>query len=474
MTIELSEWMHQALLIGLYYLSLKHILIIICDGGSCIMIEIGLLQRSDRMLGIQFEKLFGRFDYNVTFNSEGLTILTGPNGYGKTTILKSIEAIGKEFIGIMFFLKLDFRKIIVNFENDRNIVIEKVGNRLIINDILIPIEEKDFQNSFEDLMERRPYFSKIDENTWFDRRRGARITLNDYIIDLCTRGMRNAESDVNVKQFSDELINLLKKMKQLVGKICFIKEQRLIRENKNRYDEQEVVNVIEELPTRFRELMRNIQQDYSIVANKLDSTYPNRLFETEEGIAESDYKVKMQEMASKFEMLSKYDLSTMQEPVNFIFKEEHAKALKVYFEDFEVKYQVYEDFINKADLYTDIINHRLSFKTMKISKEFGISIIDENSKHLKLTQLSSGEKQEIVLFYDLIFETKKDILLLIDEPEISLHITWQKKFMDDLLRIIDYKGFNVIVATHSPQIINNHWDRQVDLGELYGKQLNKR
>lgn len=234
------------------------------------------------------------------------------------------------------------------------------------------------------------------------------------------------------------------------------------------------MNVIEELPIRFRELMQNVQQDYSMVANKLDSTYPNRLFETEEGIAESDYKIKMQEMALKFESLSKYDLSTMQEPVNFIFKEEHAKALKVYFDDFEVKYQVYEDFINKLDLYTDIINHRLSFKTMKISKEFGISLIDENDKYLTLTQLSSGEKQEIVLFYDLIFGTKKDVLLLIDEPEISLHITWQKKFMDDLLRIIDYKGFNVIVATHSPQIINNHWDRQVDLGELYGKQLNKR
>ena len=169
-------------------------------------------------------------------------------------------------------MKLDFKKITVNFENDCNIVIEKVGNRLIINDILIPIEEKDFQNSFEDLMERRPYFSRIDENTWLDRRRGARITLNDYISDLCTRGMRNAESDVKVKQFSDELINLLKEMKQLVGEICFIKEQRLIRENKNKYDEQEVINVIEELPTRFRELMRNIQQDYSIVANKLDST----------------------------------------------------------------------------------------------------------------------------------------------------------------------------------------------------------
>lgn len=100
--------------------------------------------------------------------------------------------------------------------------------------------------------------------------------------------------------------------------------------------------------------------------------------------------------------------------------------------------------------------------------------MDENQKQLRLNQLSSGEKQEIVLFYDLIFGTQENILLMIDEPEISLHITWQKKFMDDLLRIIIYKGINVIVATHSPQIINNHWERQIDLGELYGEQLDKK
>ena len=424
------------------------------------------------MLGIKFEKLFGRFDYDVIFNSEGLTILTGPNGYGKSTILKSIEAIGKEFVGVMFFMGLDFKKITVNFENGRDIVIEKKNSKLIINHITI--EGEVFQNDLEDIIDRRMKISRIDENRWFDRRRGIIFTPNDYISDLYTREMRNVEGEVDINVHSTELMDLLKEMKQLVGEIYFIKEQRLIRENKNRRDEQEVVNVIEELPTQFKELMQNVQQDYSMVANKLDSTYPNRLFETEEGISESDYKIKMQEMALKFESLSKYDLSSMQEPVNFIFKEEHAKALKVYFDDFEVKYHVYEDFINKLDLYTDIINHRLAFKTMRISKKFGISVVDENGKNLKLTQLSSGEKQEIVLFYDLIFGTKENVLLLIDEPEISLHIMWQKKFMDDLLRIIDYKGFNVIVATHSPQIINNHWDRQVDLGELYGKQLNKR
>ncbi|MPN35496.1 hypothetical protein SDC9_182994 [bioreactor metagenome] len=58
-------------------------------------------------------------------------------------------------------------------------------------------------------------------------------------------------------------------------------------------------------------------------------------------------------------------------------------------------------------------------------------------------------------------------MLLIDEPEISLHIAWQKMFMDDLIKIADYKGIKAIVATHSPQILNGHWENQIDLGELY-------
>ena len=91
-----------------------------------------------------------------------------------------------------------------------------------------------------------------------------------------------------------------------------------------------------------------------------------------------------------------------------------------------------------------------------------------------MNNLSSGEKQEIVLFYELIFESGNNELLLIDEPEISLHIVWQKMFMDDLLRIVKYKGINAIVATHSPQIINNHWERQIDLGEIYGEQFDKK
>ena len=430
------------------------------------------ITRSERMIAIHFEKLFGRFNYDVVLNKEGLTILTGPNGYGKSTILKSIEAIGNELLGIVYFFSLDFRKITVCFQNEKRVVIEKKEDSVIINDIRIDGEL--FRNGLEGIMERRPYFVRVDEDTWLDRRRGVRYSMNEYLAEIYFKEQNQRMIMDNSGVLPEEILSLLKNMKQLLGEVYFIREQRLIRESRNGRDEQEVVNIIEELPNKFRDLIGRVQQDYSAISNRLDSTYPNRLFDNEEEITEDEYKQKMQEMTDKFEKMSKYDLSTMQITANFIFKEEHAKALKIYFDDFDVKYGVYEDFIHKLELYTDIINNRLSFKKIKISKKYGIDIVDENGKRLRLNQLSSGEKQEIVLFYELIFGTQENVLLMIDEPEISLHITWQKKFMDDLLRIIEYKGINVIVATHSPQIINNHWDRQIDLGELYGKQLDKK
>lgn len=429
------------------------------------------------MISIHFENLFSRFDYDVELNKDGLTILTGPNGYGKSTILKSIEALSKGILGIKFFFELDFEKINLKFKSGDEINIEKKEKYLLIDDV--KFEEKKIIRFLTNIMDSNPYLTRFDENSWFDRRKGCRVTINDYksytnydfVGERIINGIRY-KKDLEV--LNQEYKCAIERIKRLVGNIYFIKEQRLIKEGRTVRDEQDVVNVIDGLPRAFIDLFNGVQQNYSAVANKLDSTYPYRLFNNEEIISETEYKLKIEAMSNKFEKLNKYGLTAAQNTVNFIFKDEHAKALKIYFDDFEEKYGVYKDFIMKLDLYTDIINNRLSFKQIKISGEKGIIVVDSNLKVLNLNQLSSGEKQEIVLFYELIFGTKENILLLIDEPEISLHIVWQKKFMDDLLRIIKYKKINVIVATHSPQIINNHWDRQIDLGELYGMQFNKK
>ena len=109
--------------------------------------------------------------------------------------------------------------------------------------------------------------------------------------------------------------------------------------------------------------------------------------------------------------------------------------------------------------------------TMELkSKEFkqvitGYRLILEREEFsIPLNALSSGEQNLLLMIFDLILDSQESSLILIDEPEISLHISWQNKFLKCIKEIRDNYLFDVIVATHSPDIIYDHWDWTVALG----------
>ncbi|NUF39479.1 AAA family ATPase, partial [Acinetobacter lactucae] len=80
--------------------------------------------------------------------------------------------------------------------------------------------------------------------------------------------------------------------------------------------------------------------------------------------------------------------------------------------------------------------------------------------------LSSGEQHLIILLGNLIFNTKFGTLILIDEPEISLHAAWQKKLLSLISEIANINKFNILIATHSFTLINGNWDNTIELAEL--------
>lgn len=441
------------------------------DNFSHLLLEI---KRGLNIMKIQFKGLFGRFDYTIEFKEDGLTIITGPNGFGKSTILNCIYQLHKEVEGIPYFFNLDFEEVIFFIHNKKKLKIVRRAGKLVINDKTDSIIDL---KGIERYFSRQPLYYKIDEYKWVNRRTSEVITLDKIIADeslldsyseenFIENGLPNrpisALVRMDLREFSKEL-----------GKVFYIREQRLVSEEFDRFDESRLKDEIKELPKKFKLLLDRNSSEYSSKSNELDSSYPIRLFNNKEAITKDEFNQKIELMTEKFQKLNKFDLSHIQDLSNLEFKEEFSKALKIYFDDFDEKYQIYENFINQLELFTDIINKKLNFKEIEISREKGISIKDTDfeGKQISLSQLSSGEKQEIILFYKLIFETPENTLLLIDEPEISLHIAWQKKFMDDLYKIIKFKKLNVIVATHSPQIINNHWENQIDLGELYGRQF---
>jgi len=69
----------------------------------------------------------------------------------------------------------------------------------------------------------------------------------------------------------------------------------------------------------------------------------------------------------------------------------------------------------------------------------------------------------MVIFYNLLFHASPGSLVVIDEPEISLHISWQQKMGSILIDIARLRDLQMIVATHSPQIVHDKWDMANEL-----------
>ena len=70
-------------------------------------------------------------------------------------------------------------------------------------------------------------------------------------------------------------------------------------------------------------------------------------------------------------------------------------------------------------------------------------------------QLSSGEKQMLAILLTVLVEDDQPYVLFMDEPEVSLHIEWQKRLIDLCLEL--NPNVQIILTTHSPAVVMNGW-----------------
>ena len=70
-------------------------------------------------------------------------------------------------------------------------------------------------------------------------------------------------------------------------------------------------------------------------------------------------------------------------------------------------------------------------------------------------QLSSGEKQLLIILLTVLVEDDRPYVLFMDEPEVSLHIEWQKRLIDLVMELNPH--VQLIMTTHSPAVIMNGW-----------------
>jgi len=456
-----------------------------------------------RLKNIKISGLFGLFSYDIEINQEeDLTILTSPNGYGKTTVLNILYSL---FNGrFYYFQKLLFKRIVFYFDNQYRLEVTKINlstppaptQKVRIRDVEMDDEQSvnstielslfDHSNKNVGIYEytaekeegiknqiRRyiPFLNRHKQNQWIDMQNNRMLKFDDILNEYSSMLPSNVFSNFTTFGMdNDALLDVLNNFL-----VYLIKEQRLIRppqERRNSDRDVQYTNTIKEYAKELSDIIRNKQVESLNITQQLDSTFPKRLLESTEKLTQKDFIERFEALKNKFEKLHQFGLLTTSLDVPpYNENDEDARVLTVYLSDSEKKTAVFDDLLSKIELFTNILNQkRFVFKHIQIDKDNGFVFNTNYGQPISLTDLSSGEQHEVVLLYELLFKVQPNTLVLIDEPEISLHVSWQHAFIDDLIKIAEMQQIRFIIATHSPMIINNRFDLSVDLFDLTQKQ----
>ena len=242
-----------------------------------------------RIKSLKIEKLFGCFDYDIDFKDNNITIITGPNGYGKTKCLNIIDAIfNKKF---SFFINLDFVKISLALNNEQILHINKDTGEDTINITASDNKEEPFTISknqydstiFNRLERRLPFLDSIDDDFIFDKHSGEVLTLHGVLAKYADR-IRDVEflEKYKIPEWLETLVNSLNVymiVDQRLTSKPFV-EDRYGRPSRNeRNDEKTIEKFAKKLSDEFTKISR----DASHKASTLDSLFPFKLINNSEG-----------------------------------------------------------------------------------------------------------------------------------------------------------------------------------------------
>lgn len=403
---------------------------------------------------VRVNKLFGIFTHVISFKKGGISLIIGENGVGKTISLTMIESFfNKKFD---FFLEIDFQSLEIVFDDDRWIVTkDKILSKSRKGGDVPALRITNFKKETFKIplvvLRRLSRFRQIDNDIWIDRLEGS-----TYNVDGLAAKFGLTPNEIG---HVDEPVWYNNKLSE--NKIRIIAAQRLYQIEKND-------NVVVAIKRDSDELAKLIQKEISKaleISAGLDSSFPNRLMTEMKKRRVHPFNDLLKALADIENMRNRLNEVGLTGTDNKLLEweiqsEEMSKVLWLYIEDSKEKLNAYKDILEKLTLMRNIINRRFKFKQLYIDKEKGyvFKSSPDSPNNIPIEKLSSGEQNEMVLIYHLLFKCNESDVIMIDEPEISLHITWQHHMIDDLSEISKINNLSLLLATHSPDLIGDNWN----------------
>lgn len=405
---------------------------------------------------IEILGLFGEYDYRFYFN-EIINIMVAENGFGKTTILNIIVAL---LTGNYEKIRdYQFDSIKVKLRNGNTVVVNQDEISKSINDehilhackTYLPTKiYRDFIRNY-----RKDFYLDIEEVYFIlkqfmpPREFYKLITINDA-------------SDSNKK--TNNLHNKLLKIKNSVKQeVIYFPTYRRIEENFTQFSStmnymnfgmDDVKKVID---NTMETIKKQTIDDYSSMTGKiLDDLLMAKIDLNNMNVKDID-KNKVKIIIGRIGSKNIKMLHKLEEFIQGIYFTENEKFINYFLKNLIEIYEKQQEIEQRVTQFINICNKYLVNKEFRYDPVMAeMKIVNlETKKELDIRGLSSGEKQIIALFCKLYLVVDKNIIFIIDEPELSLSITWQENIIKD---IYDSNKISLLIATtHSPFIFENDY-----------------
>lgn len=405
------------------------------------------------MLELEFKDTNSKISFDLNKNN----LFYGLNGRGKTRILKAIFEL----------CNLDFFKsstAIINIIDDLNLEYLQINNSNYQN----LFEEKTKVESFAD-----DFFNAFINNNKF--------AINDYIKEFedllqiisisylsekIKVTIQTGNSFLKTKNISLQNFQIwLTQSERLIGELEIIRN-KIIHEN---IDELSIIK-----KDVINKILNRLQLIYRYILRRLEPFIYNRKIRKKI----LNFDVEKNRVIKKLKNESAIYISpNIMENINILEQiKEEIQDIKVNLGTNTWTYILEKDKNSiikndklKKNLYNlsknlNIINTTLErYTNIKLSfdNDGNIKVL-KNKNNIEFKKLSSGEKRIILLFLYVVFSKEK--IILIDEPEISLSLNYQSKFVDDIVRLADNK--KIMMATHAPYIYDDCKANEFELIEV--------
>lgn len=453
------------------------------------------------LTGFEIKGLLGEFSYEINFPREQrFLILFGPNGVGKTHVLRMLETVLRgdwpEVLAIEFssakFSFSDSSELAFVRREEIHDETEDLAEgdltegtslevKLQVNGVETSWSTMNLMDNMSPSQTRRILEMDLGYRLTgpgrYSRRGGPEYSINQIVAlehKTIFQLMRDRPYGSRMRierRLPDEFLSFLRNLE-----VTYIKTQRLvIAENSApgpRDTGERPLPAIEGVSKSIQNLSDQVLAENSKISQKLDRTFPDRLLNFQDADVLEDREIRRQyrEQQNFRERLARFHLagedSTSVELPSRTLRGWEAKVLSQYLEDSAHKLSSFESLLEKMELFVETANDHFYRKTVSFRGDRSISITGTGTqkKQIPINSLSSGEQHELILLKYLLFDAKPNSIVLIDEPEISLHVAWQLAFLADLEKISRTTNLRFIIATHSPQIIGDEWKSTFELG----------